>query len=52
MALNITYSAWAVVISIILGNRSLLNPVTIICTAAVLVFGVLAGADYKDLIKK
>ena len=53
MALNITYSAWAVVISVIfLGDHSLLNPVTIICTIAVLVFGILAGADYKDLIKK
>lgn len=53
MALNITYSAWAVVISIVfLGDYSLLNPVTIICTFAVLVFGILAGADYKDLIKK
>ena len=53
MALNITYSAWAVVISIIfLHDTSLLNPVTIICTLAVLVFGILAGADYKELIKK
>ena len=52
MALNITYSAWAVVFSIVfLGNSSLLNPVTILCTIAVLVFGILAGADYKDLIK-
>ena len=53
MALNITYSAWAVIFSIIfLGDRSLLNPVTIICTVVVLVFGILAGADYKDLIDK
>lgn len=53
MALNITYSAWAVIFSIIfLGDHSLLNPVTIICTIIVLVFGILAGADYKDLIKK
>lgn len=53
MALNITYSAWAVIISIVvLGNYSLLNPITIICTIAVLLFGILAGADYKDLIKK
>lgn len=53
MALNITYSAWAVVFSIIfLKDSSLLNPVTIICTVLVLVFGILAGADYKDLIKK
>lgn len=52
MALNITYSAWAVVISIIfLHDYSLLNPVTIICTAVVLIFGILAAADYKELIK-
>ena len=52
MALNITYSAWAVVFSVIfLRDTSLLNPVTIICTVVVLVFGILAGADYKDLIK-
>ena len=53
MALNITYSAWAVVFSIIfLGAYTLLNPVTIICTIVVLVFGILAGADYKDLERK
>lgn len=53
MALNITYSAWAVVISIIfLKDHSLLNPVTIICTITVLVFGILAGADYKELMKR
>lgn len=53
MALNITYSAWAVIFSIIfLADYSLLNPVTIICTVVVLVFSILAGADYKDLLKK
>lgn len=53
MALNVTYSAWAVVISIIFfRNTGLLNPVTIICTIAVLLFGILAGADYKDLLRK
>ena len=53
MALNITYSAWAVVFSVIfLRDTSLLNPVTILCTLIVLIFGILAGADYKDLIKK
>ena len=53
MALNITYSAWAVIFSIIfLRDLSLLNPVTILCTVAVLVFGILAGAEYKDLVKK
>lgn len=53
MALNITYSAWAVVISIIfLKDYNLLNPITIICTILVLVFAILAGADYKELLKK
>lgn len=53
MALNITYSAWAVIISVIfLRDYDLLNPVTILCTVAVLVFGILAGADYKELIGK
>ena len=53
MALNITYAAWAVVFSVIfLGQTDLLNPLTIICTVVVLVFGILAGADYKYLIKK
>ena len=53
MALNITYSAWAVIFSIIfLKDYSLLNPVTIICTIVVLVFGILAGADFQDLVRK
>ncbi len=53
MALNITYSAWAVVFSVLfLKDYGLLNPVTVLCTLAVLVFGILAGADYKDLIRK
>lgn len=52
MALNITYSAWAVVFSVIfLKATNLLNPITILCTLAVLVFGILAGADYRDLIR-
>ncbi len=53
MALNITYSAWSVVFSIVfLRNYSLLNPITIICTVLVLVFAILAGADYKELFNK
>ncbi len=53
MALNITYSAWSVVFSIIfLRNYNLLNPVTITCTVLVLVFAILAGADYKELFYK
>ncbi len=53
MALNVSYSAWAVIISIVfLGNRSLLNPITILCTLAVIIFGILAAADYKELFSK
>ncbi len=52
MALNVSYSAWAVIIGIVfLRDTSLLNPITIICTIAVLAFGILAAADYKDLFR-
>lgn len=52
MALNVSYSAWAVIISIIfLRDTSLLNPITIICSIAVLAFGILAAADYKELLR-
>lgn len=50
MALNITYSAWTVIFGVIfLKNYSLLNPVTVTCMIVVLIFAVLAGADYKEL---
>lgn len=53
MALNVSYSAWAVVISIVVfKNYGLLNPVTILCTVVVLSFGILAAADYKELFKR
>ena len=53
MALNVSYSAWAVVLSIVIfHDMSLLNPVTILCTIAVIVFGILAAADYKELFGK
>ena len=53
MALNVTYSAWAVVISVVvLQDFSLLNPVTILCTVVVLLCGILAAADYKELFGK
>ena len=44
MALNITYCAWAVVFGVVfLRDYSLLNPLTILCTLVVLVFGILGG---------
>lgn len=44
MALNITYTAWALVLSIVvLKNYSLLNPVTLVCAAVVVVCAVLSA---------
>lgn len=53
MALNITYAAWAVVFTILLlRDYTLLKPLPIICTVAVIVCGLLAAADIKELIKR
>lgn len=53
MALNVTYSAWAVIISIVfLREYELVNYITMLCTIVVLIFSILASADYKDLFKK
>lgn len=50
MALNVSYSAWAIVFTVILlRDLSVLTPVTIICAVIVLVCGILAAADIKDL---
>lgn len=44
MALNVTYSAWAVFFGIVLfGERSLLKPLPLVCAAAVIVFGLLTA---------
>lgn len=53
MALNITYVAWAFVFTVILlGDTSVLSPLTIGCALVVLVCGILAAVDFKYLIKK
>ena len=53
MAVNVTYAAWAIVFTILVfKDTSVLNPITIICTFVVLVCGVLAAADYKELLGK
>lgn len=50
MALNVSYAAWAIVFTvIILGDTSVLNMWTIGCGLVVLICGVLAAADYKEL---
>lgn len=53
MAVNVTYAAWAIVFTVLVfRDTSVLNPITIICTIVVLVCGVLAAADYKELLEK
>lgn len=53
MALNVTYGAWAIVFTVlILRDTSVLTPVTVICAIIVIVCGILAAADFKDLFAK
>ena len=53
MAVNVTYAAWAIVFTVLVfRDTSVLNPITIACTVVVLVCGVLAAADYKELLGK
>ena len=56
MALNVTYTAWALVFSAILtavqGAFAMPGLLTIVCALVVLVCGILAAADFKDIIKK
>lgn len=53
MALNVTYCAWAIVFTVlILRDTSVLTPLTIICSLVVLVCGIFAAADFKEILKK
>lgn len=53
MALNVTYSAWAIVFTVlILGDTSVLTPMTVICAIVVLVCGIFAAADFKEILSK
>lgn len=53
MALNVSYSAWAIVFTVlILRDTSVLTPVTILCAVVVIVCGILAAADFRDLFGK
>lgn len=53
MALNITYAAWAILFTVvILRDTSVLTPVTIGCAIVVIVCGILAAADFKELFSK
>ena len=53
MALNITYTAWAIILTVILlGDTGVLNPLSILCTAVVVVCGILSACDLRKLRKK
>ena len=50
MALNITYTAWAIVFTVLLlQNVSVLQPLTVICVFVIVVFGILAATDFSEL---
>ncbi|MBR6766061.1 MAG: DMT family transporter [Clostridia bacterium] len=53
MALNITYTAWAIAFTvIILKDRSVLDPLTILCAVTVVICGIFAATDMKALFTK
>ena len=53
MALNITYTAWAIVFTVILlRDFSVLNTFTLTCAAVIVVCGILAATDVKNLTDK
>ena len=53
MALNVTYCAWAILFTVlILGDTSVLTVSTIVCSIIVLVCGIFAAADFKELLRK
>ncbi len=53
MALNVTYTAWAILFTVvILRDFSVLTPVTILCAIVVVVCGIFAAADFKELFQK
>lgn len=52
MALNVTYSAWAIVFTVLLGDTSVLTASTVICAVVVLVCGIFAAADFKEILGK
>lgn len=53
MALNVTYCAWAIVFTVlILGDTSVLTASTIVCAVIVLVCGIFAAADFKEILSR
>lgn len=56
MALNVTYCAWIALIPVVLvlfgGEMPTFSPIQIVCTVVVLVCGIFAAADFKEIFKK
>lgn len=53
MALNVSYAAWAIVFTVlILRDTSVLKPMTLFCAVLVIVCGIFAAADFKELFSK
>ena len=53
MALNVTYTAWAILFTVlILQDFSVLSPLTVICAVVVLVCGIFAATDFKNILSK
>ena len=53
MALNVTYSAWAMVFTVLLlRDTSVLTPMTVLCAVVVLVCGIFAAADFKEILSR
>ena len=53
MALNITYTAWAMVFTVLIfRDMSVLNGLTILCSAIVVVCGILSASDMSSLFKE
>lgn len=53
MGLNITYTAWAVIFSVLYsGDNSIISPVMVFCGIVVVLCGILSATDIKSLFKK
>ncbi len=53
MALNITYTAWAMIFgALFLKDKSIFEPFTLLCSAVVVACGILAATDIKVLFAK
>lgn len=52
MALNITYSAWAIIFTVLLGNTSVLTPITVVSVIVVLVCSVFAATDFRKILTR